>query len=388
MSTSENTVRTTADQQQAEAAAMTSSSVAKLAQLLNGDARRAERMVRLAAMAIQKTPALAQVAKEKLFLATLQVAQLGLDIGPMGAWMVPYKGDITVIVSPQGLIDLMMRSGFVKDVEARVVREHDEFDIEYGSGKRVVHKPNLKLAPTKNAPIGAYTVITLMTGGQIVEYMTQEEIEAIRGRSPSWTGRNGPSGPWVTDALEMWRKTVLKRAAKYAPKSVELRDAIELDNREFEQAEIAAQEVAALPAGTGASATLARLQSKGPPALPHPPTTPVPARKPGVAMFAATARPEPTDGEARQVAQESEMSDVVRAIHGMLREIRLHAEKSTITWPQARKIARVLHERWPSYESEPGQVREAYIYLAGRHGAVLRIAAGTPAGGTEESAAA
>lgn len=387
MSTNENTALMTADQQQTEAAAITSSSVAKLAQLLNGDTRQAERMVRLAAMAVQKTPALASVPREKLFLATMQIAQLKLDIGPMGAWMVPYKGDITVIVSPQGLIDLMMRSGFVKDVEARVVREHDEFDIEYGSGKRVVHKPNFKIAPAKNPPIGAYTVITLMTGGQIVEYMTQQEIEAIRGRSPSWNGRNGPSGPWVTDPMEMWRKTVLKRAAKYAPKSTELRDAIELDSKEFEQAAMAAaQEVPALPTGSGAAATLARLASKVPPALPAALATPVPARLPTTLVAAEPA--ESIDGDTVADAQESELADAVQEIHSMLGEIRQHAEAQAITWPQARKIARVLHERWPRYESELGQVREAYIYLADRHAAVMRIVAGISAGGAEQPAAA
>jgi len=40
MSTNQNTALTTADQQQTEAGAMASSSVAKLAQVLNGDARR------------------------------------------------------------------------------------------------------------------------------------------------------------------------------------------------------------------------------------------------------------------------------------------------------------------------------------------------------------
>jgi recombinational DNA repair protein RecT len=92
--------------------------------------------------------------------------------------------------------------------------------------------------------------------------MTRSEIEEIRGRSPSWTSSRGPSGPWKTDPMEMWRKTVLKRAAEYAPKSAEVRDAIEIDNGEFEvlptESE-ASRPRALLASGRGVRGTLARL---------------------------------------------------------------------------------------------------------------------------------
>jgi recombination protein RecT len=54
--------------------------------------------------------------------------------------------------------------------------------------------------------------------------MTMEEIEAVRKRS-----RAGENGPWVTDAGEMRKKTVIRRHSKKLPLSAEFRDALEKD---------------------------------------------------------------------------------------------------------------------------------------------------------------
>ena len=231
-----------------------------LANLMSGDVKRAERYFQLATVAVSKSPGLLEVSKEKLWLAIQTIASLALDIGSMGAYLLPYKGDAQVIISPQGLVELMLRSGLVRDVQARVVYAHDTFDINYGVTQSVTHKPTT--IGDKGEPIGAYAVITLASGGIVIEYMTRSEIEDIRGRSPSWTSSRGPSGPWKTDPMEMWRKTVLKRAAKYAPKSAEVRDAIEIDNGEYEalpNESDASRPRALLASGRGVRGTLARL---------------------------------------------------------------------------------------------------------------------------------
>ena len=50
----------------------------------------------------------------------------------------------------------------------------------------------------------------------MLDVMSRAEIEKVRGRS-----RASASGPWVTDFVEMAKKTVLRRLAKLAPMSVE-----------------------------------------------------------------------------------------------------------------------------------------------------------------------
>jgi recombination protein RecT len=227
----------------------------QLAGLVGGDRARAERTYRMMVMAVGRNAQLANVAPERLFLAVQQILALNLDVGPMGAYPVPFKGDVTVIVSGQGLVELMMRSGLVRDVAARVVYEHDQFDLDYASNS-VLHKPCL--TGDKGAPVGAYALVNLTTGGRVLEWMSRDELLAIRDRSPSC--RNGVSGPWLTDEGEMWRKTVLKRAAKYVPKSADLRDAIALDNADYNAGESQPRRLA-LPAGHGTAGTLARLQA-------------------------------------------------------------------------------------------------------------------------------
>jgi recombination protein RecT len=51
--------------------------------------------------------------------------------------------------------------------------------------------------------------------------MTRGQLEAIRRRSKA-----SGSGPWVTYTEEMFRKTVLRRLAKWLPLSPELADAM------------------------------------------------------------------------------------------------------------------------------------------------------------------
>jgi recombination protein RecT len=82
-----------------------------------------------------------------------------------------------------------------------------------------------------------YAVAKLSGGGVQFEVMSKAQVDSIRRRSKS-----GNSGPWVSDYVEMARKTVVRRLFKYLPVSVELVKALEIqaaaESGEFEQAEI------------------------------------------------------------------------------------------------------------------------------------------------------
>src|SRR5881296_2837437 len=61
-------------------------------------------------------------------------AQLGLSLGPLGHfYLVQFKGEAVFILGYRGMIELAYRSGKVKRIEARVVREGDAFDFRHGS---------------------------------------------------------------------------------------------------------------------------------------------------------------------------------------------------------------------------------------------------------------
>lgn len=190
-----------------------------------------ERLARVALTAISSSPRLLECTKESLALALIEAGQLGLEPnGVMGqAYLVPYyngklkRYEAQFQVGYRGLIDLARRSGQITKIEARVVREGDEFLYEYGLQPKLVHRPD----PTSQGEMThVYAIAWLKDAEPIFEVMTREEVERIRRRSKA-----ADSGPWVTDYEAMARKTAVKRLAKYLPLSPEAEAAIEADNR-------------------------------------------------------------------------------------------------------------------------------------------------------------
>lgn len=205
--------------------------VLEIMPLVGGDRSRAEKIVRVAANAVSKTPALQEVDRNKLWLAIQDIVALNLPFGGRGAYLVPYKADVTVIISPHGLIELMYRNPLVKSVQARVVREGEEFSISYAPEATVHHAPSL--TQETGVMIGAYAIVELTTGGRIVEWMSK--IDILKIKAASMSAKKG-YGPWKDWEEEMWRKSVLKRVAKYVPQSEDLRVALEKDDEESDPA--------------------------------------------------------------------------------------------------------------------------------------------------------
>jgi recombination protein RecT len=111
-------------------------------------------------------------------------------------------------------MDLAHRSGELKNIEAHVVYENDEFEFEYGLEAKLRHKPAMT---AKGDPTWVYAVYHLKNGGYAFEVMSFEDCME-HGKKYSKTFRNGP---WQTAPEEMAKKTVLKRLLKYAPMKTE-----------------------------------------------------------------------------------------------------------------------------------------------------------------------
>lgn len=165
--------------------------------------------------------------------AVVECAQVGLEptgaIG--GAHLVPFfnkktgRKEAQLILDYRGGVALARRSGEVSRVEARIVRERDEFDYEYGLEPRLRHVPSLDEDPGKMT--FAYAVAIFRDGSRQFEVMSAAQIEAVRTRSKS-----GEAGPWISDPFEMSKKTVLKRLLKLLPLSVEARQIIEFEDEQ------------------------------------------------------------------------------------------------------------------------------------------------------------
>ena len=185
-----------------------------------------KRAVQLAITLIKSSKALRECTPISLMACVVSSAQLGLDLDKLlgHCYMVPFKGEATLIVGYRGFTHLMYQSGIVKAISAEVVRPGDKFRITLGSDRKLIHEPKLTTGEGHSNYenwLGSYAVAHFLIGGSEFEYMTSEQIEAVRARSQSWRAwkREQKETPWVTDAEEMWRKTPIRRLAKRMPVS-------------------------------------------------------------------------------------------------------------------------------------------------------------------------
>lgn len=190
-----------------------------------------ERLVRVALVAMAKQPKLLTCSQESIALALMEAGSLGL--APMGvlgeAYLVPYWNknkrcnEAQLQIGYRGLVKLARRSGSVFNVQADVVREGDFFEWEKGLTPRLVHRP---AQSGQRGPLTyAYAAAWVKDGPPPFDVMDLDEIEAIRKRSKS-----ADDGPWVTDFLEMAKKTVIRRLCKSLDLSPEAELAIAHDD--------------------------------------------------------------------------------------------------------------------------------------------------------------
>ncbi|MBK8117482.1 MAG: recombinase RecT [Candidatus Accumulibacter sp.] len=189
-----------------------------------------ERLLKVAQVAATTTPALLECYLPTLIGAIAQCAQMGLEPNTIlgHAYLVPFwnakkkRRDVQVIIGYKGLIDLARRSGQIVSIAAHEVCQADKFELVYGLEEKLVHVPDLG---ERGAVIGYYAVAKLKDGGHCFEFMSQNQVLQIMKETQS----KGEHGPWKDHAVEMGRKTVIRRLAKYLPLSIEFQTAVALD---------------------------------------------------------------------------------------------------------------------------------------------------------------
>jgi len=190
-----------------------------------------ERMMRIALTALSKDAKLANSTPESFMGALLTSAQLGLECNtPLGqAYLIPYQNkgvlETQFQLGYQGLIDLCYRTGQYKKIVARIVYEGDDFDYSYGLEEKLIHRPREK----SDTPIYVYGLYELKNGASAFEVMSWEAV-MNHAKKYSQSVKKGYSSPWSTDPESMAKKTVLKKVLKYAPKAVEIAEAVNGDS--------------------------------------------------------------------------------------------------------------------------------------------------------------
>lgn len=259
--------------------------------------------------------------------ALMQAAQLGLQLGPLGhCYLVPYAKwkdnkivgyEVTFILGYKGMVELSRRSGNMRSVYANEVRENDHFELGYGSGGQLVHRPALR--EDRGDWYGVYAFAELVDGGYQYVFLSREEIDRIRDK---YSKATNDRSPWRTEPIEMAKKTAIRRLFKVLPISVEVSQAMEVEDKplRYDQVsgtiDIEATVVEELP------------ELKAPDPDPEePPPTPAPVERQPVAS-PATQVPEPTVNGYRifDVPQKISGSHARRAIGAMVRSMSVFSE--------------------------------------------------------------
>lgn len=205
----------------------------------------AERLMKVAQIAATTTPALAKCDVASLVGAIGQCAQMGLEPNTVlgHAYLVPFNtkrkdgngnerwvNSVQVIIGYKGLIDLARRSGQIVSIAAHEVCANDQFELVYGLDEKLIHTPALG---ERGEIIGFYSVAKLKDGGHCFEFMSLHQVNEIRDASQGYQQavkyKKEAGHPWGAHFIEMGRKTVIRRLAKYLPLSIEFQTAAALD---------------------------------------------------------------------------------------------------------------------------------------------------------------
>lgn len=171
---------------------------------------RFSRLIAIVRTEVAKNPKILECSPVSIIESIARIQQWGLEIG-VDAYLVPFKGVCTPISDYKGLAKLMVNSRAVRAVQARAVFANEKFRYNYGLQEELEHHP-IHDPKERGAIIGAYCILRLPGGNDVFEFMSLEDIEAIRQRySKQW--KDGPCPPWYA------KKTVIRQVSKLVPKS-------------------------------------------------------------------------------------------------------------------------------------------------------------------------
>ncbi|NFC28779.1 recombinase RecT [Clostridium botulinum] len=196
-----------------------------------------ERFSRIALSLFNGNPQFWEADTTSFLSALMQSAQCGLEPNTVlgEAYVIPYKNnkqgitEVNFQVGYKGILKMAFNTGEYEAIYAHEVRKGDEFEYEYGLHKTLVHKP---ADIPSDEVTHYYAVYKLKNGGFDFVVWSKERVEHhAREFSKNYTykGNVNKNSVWAKNFDSMAKKTVLLDVLKYAPKSVEMAKALDLD---------------------------------------------------------------------------------------------------------------------------------------------------------------
>lgn len=179
---------------------------------------------------VNSDKALAACNSYKLYNCCLMAAALKLpfnkDLGQ--AWIVPYKGEPQLQIGWKGFVQLAQRSGQFRTINCTDVKAGEISKIDRLSGEIEFEWLQNDEERVKTDTVGYVAYFELLNGFRKTFYMTKAELE-MHASKYSQTYKKG-YGVWKDNFDAMAKKTVIKLILnRYAPLSVDMQKAIELD---------------------------------------------------------------------------------------------------------------------------------------------------------------
>lgn len=193
-----------------------------------------KRFFRIALTEVKKNKNFEYCNPESFASALLSAAQAGLEIGPVfgQCYLVSFKSQCQLILGYRGMIELACRSGVCRKFQTDVVREGDYFEYQQGTESFLKHRP-IHCLPLQSDPniyrnkpiICAYACATLADGTYKFEVIDMNYIDKIKRMT-----LNKSMKTWVTDEIEMIKKTAIRYLFKTLQLSPNLSEIIYSDD--------------------------------------------------------------------------------------------------------------------------------------------------------------
>lgn len=175
---------------------------------------------------VKSTPKLAAADPKTVISAAMTAATLKLPINPnLGfAYIVPYKDTATFQMGYKGYIQLAMRTGQYKTINASVVYEGQIEDVDFVTGEIIRGKKK------SDKVVGYVAYFELINGFSKMVYMSHEDMmrhALTYSQAYKYDQKSGKkSSVWTTNFEAMGLKTVLKQLiSKYGIMSIDMQGA-------------------------------------------------------------------------------------------------------------------------------------------------------------------
>ena len=217
---------------------LNSRSVKALFASLDSNGLGSERLSSQMLLEIANNPDILKCSKSSIVCAIMNCLKWGLEPNSdlNYVYFIPYwnkiKGEyeLNCELSYLGMIQLAYRAGTIKAIDAAVMYANDYMELQLGTERFIKFKPLLE--GDRGERVGAYAVIELNTGQQIIEIATLNDLKSFKTASKKGSERLGPA--WSKWEDQMFCKSTLKRAFKKIPTIPELNPAFHSTDEIFE----------------------------------------------------------------------------------------------------------------------------------------------------------